>query len=104
MVPLIMAIRFISEVLALVIFGMWGFHHWKIIGVTAAPLMVAVIWSMWASPKAPYKLQGIYGFALEFVIFSAASYCLYSLGYTNLALIFLIVAIGVAAFMRFMGI
>ncbi|HWL23779.1 MAG TPA: YrdB family protein [Ureibacillus sp.] len=104
MVPLIMASRFIWEVLALIIFGIWGFHQGKIIGAIGVPLVVAVIWAMLGSPNAPYKLQGFYGFILELVLFLLASYLLYSLGHTYFALIYCIVAIGITLLIRIMDI
>jgi len=93
MVPIIMAVRFICEIVALVIFGLWGFHNGKLIGAIGIPLVVAVIWSLLGSPKAPYQLQGGYRLILEGAIFIGASYCLYSLGYTKLAITYLIVTV-----------
>jgi Protein of unknown function (DUF2568) len=99
-----MAIRFVCEILALIIFGFWGFQYGKIVGVIGMPLIVAVIWAIFGSPAAPYKLKGSYKFFLELFIFGVASYLLYQLGYTYLALIFCIVALGTAILIRYMKI
>ncbi|MCM3587816.1 YrdB family protein [Mesobacillus maritimus] len=104
MTLLIMASRFICEILALIIFGIWGFQQGKMIGAIGVPLVVAVIWSMLGSPNAPYKLQGFYGSILELVLFSAASFLLYSLGHTYLAFIYFIIAFGVSMLIHFMDI
>ena len=100
----IMASRFICEILALIIFGIWGFQQWKIIGAIGVPLVVILIWCMLGSPNAPYKLQGLYGSILEFLLFSVAGYILYSLGYKHLALIYCIIAFGISILIHFMGI
>ena len=96
--------RFICEIVALIIFGIWGFQQGKIIGAIGVPLVVAVIWAMLGSPNAPYKLQGFYGSILELFLFSVACYILYSLGHTYLAFIYFIVAFGVSILIHFMGI
>ncbi|WP_036185233.1 YrdB family protein [Ureibacillus manganicus] len=104
MILFIMASRFICEILALIIFGMWGFLQGKIVGAIGAPLVVAVIWAMFGSPNAPYKLQGFYGSILELFIFLVASYILYSLGHTYLSLIYCIIAFGISILIHFMDI
>ncbi|MEH7237969.1 YrdB family protein [Bacillus sp. JJ1562] len=104
MTLLIMAIRFVWEILALIIFGLWGFHHGKFLGAIGIPLVVVVIWAMLGSPGAPYKLQGFYGIILELFLFLAASYILYKLVYTQLALIYSIVALGTSLLIHYMNI
>ncbi|WP_053367742.1 YrdB family protein [Bacillus sp. FJAT-27245] len=104
MILLIMASRFICEIVALIIFGTWGFQQGKMIGAIGIPLVVAITWAMLGSPNAPYKLEGFYGFTLELILFSAASYILYSLGHTHLALIYGIIAFGISILIYFMNI
>lgn len=104
MTLLIMAIRFVWEILALIIFGLWGFHHGKFLGAIGIPLVVVVIWAMLGSPGAPYKLQGFYGIILELFLFLAASYTLYKLGHTQLALIYCIVALVTSFLIHYMKI
>ena len=104
MIPLVMASRLICEIVALIIFGIWGFQQGKIIGAIGAPLVIAVIWAMLGSPNAPYKLQGFYGSILALFLFSVASYILHSLGHTYLAYIYFIVAFGVSLVIHFKGI
>ncbi|WP_409274834.1 YrdB family protein [Neobacillus sp. SCS-31] len=104
MILVIMASRFICEIVALIIFGIWGFQQGKIIGAIGVPLVVAVIWAMLGSPNAPYKLQGVYASILEVFLFAVASYLLYSLGHTYLALLYFIIAIGISLLIHFMNI
>ncbi|WP_158555991.1 YrdB family protein [Peribacillus glennii] len=99
-----MAIRFVCEILALIIFGFWGFRYGNIIGAIGVPVMVAVIWALWGSPAAPYQLEGFYKLFLELAILSLASYVLFSLGHNYLALVFCIVALGTSAIIRYMNI
>ena len=50
----VLTLVFVSEVLALVAFGVWGWDHsprWLL--VWALPLLGAVAWGTFASPKAP---------------------------------------------------
>lgn len=101
MTLLIMSIRFVCEIIALIIFGLWGFHQGKIVGAIGVPLMIGIIWAMLGSP---YKLQGFYGVMLELFLFLAASYALYNLGLTYLALTYGIVALGIAILIRYMNI
>jgi hypothetical protein len=101
---LIMGIRFVCEILALIIFGFCGFRYGNIIGAIGVPLVVAVIWALWGSPAAPYQLEGFYKLFLEIAIFLLASYLLYRLGHSYLALAFCIVALGTSALIRYMNI
>lgn len=90
---LIMAIRFVLEILALIIVGIWGYRNGNLIGAIGLPLIVAVIWAIFGSPGAPYKLHGIYKILLELSIFLVASYFLYKLGHSVMAMTFAGVAI-----------
>ncbi|MEH7387680.1 YrdB family protein [Bacillus sp. JJ1521] len=104
MTLLIMAIRFVWEFLALIIFGLWGFHHGKFLGAIGIPLVVVVIWAILGSPGAPYKLPGFYGIILELFLFLAASYTLYKLGHTQLAFTYCIVALITSFLIHYMNI
>ncbi|SOC19512.1 uncharacterized protein DUF2568 [Ureibacillus xyleni] len=104
MIFFIMASRFICEIVALIIFGRWGFLQGKIVGAIGVPLVVAVIWTLFGSPKAPYKLQGFYGTVFEFFLFGVVSYILYRLGYTPFALIYFVIAFGISIFIQVMDI
>lgn len=104
MTLLIMAIRFVCEILALIIFGFWGFRYGNIIGAIGVPVVVAVIWAIWGSPAAPYQLEGFYKLFLELAIFLLASYVLFRLGHNYLALVFCVVALGTSAIIRYMNI
>ncbi len=90
---LVLVLLFVSELLALAAFGWWGWEHsprWLLTWLL--PLVGAVVWGLFASPKAPYggrrarpivkvlvyaaaflaiRDVGGYSLALAFVVFSA---------------------------------
>ena len=104
MTLLIMTSRFICEIIVLILCGLWGFQQWKVSGAIGVPLLIIVIWAMFGSPNALYKLQGFYGLILTLCIFSLAGFMLHHLGYTNFAFIFCIVSFGVSSLIYFMDI
>ncbi|MFA9557753.1 YrdB family protein [Evansella sp. AB-rgal1] len=71
------AIRFVLEVISIVAIGYWGFKLEKgvvlqyIMGI-GAPLLIIVVWAMFGSPGAPYRLQGMFRLGLELTIYSLA--------------------------------
>ncbi|CAH2716166.1 hypothetical protein BACCIP111895_03350 [Neobacillus rhizosphaerae] len=88
-----LGVRFLLEILALVIFGYWGFRisqgtMLKIGLGIGTPLLAAVIWGMFGSPKAPYLLSGIPFFLLEIIIFGFPAIALYFTGKHGLAFIY----------------
>lgn len=72
-----LAWRFLLEVISIIAIGYWGFKIDKgvviqyVVGL-GGPLLIIVIWAMFGSPSAPFKLQGIYRIALEFSIYGLA--------------------------------
>ena len=90
---LILTLVFVSEVLAMVAFGLWGWEHsprWLLVWLL--PLVGVVLWGRYASPKAPrggprarpivkvlvfataflaIRDIGDYWWALAFLVFSA---------------------------------
>lgn len=82
-------IRFLLELCVLVAVGYWGFKTgsgWflkSLLGI-GAPLLVAIIWGMFAAPKAAYRLDGFLLLALELIVFSSGVTALY--GAKNYAL------------------
>ena len=87
-----MGVRFLLEIIALVIFGFWDFRlpeaiFTKIIGGFGVPILVAVIWGTFGSPKAPYVLDGFARLLLEIAILGLAALALYFIGWQELAII-----------------
>ena len=93
-----LAIRFLLELCVLAAVGYWGFKTgsgWflKVLLGIGAPLLIAIIWGMFAAPKAPYHLQGFLLFALEAVVFGSGAAALYAVEHYTLAWTLAIVVI-----------
>lgn len=80
-----MAIRFVWEIIALIIYSIWGYGKAKWLGAILTPFLVATIWALFGSPAATYKLDGIYKIGLELSIFFVAAYLLFKLQHLSLA-------------------
>ncbi len=68
--------RFLLELCVLAAVGYWGFKTgsgWflKILLGIGAPLLIAVLWGMFAAPKAAYHLQGLMLIGFEALIFGS---------------------------------
>lgn len=100
-----LALRFILEICALVSLGYWGFHSDKgymvkiLLGI-GSPLLMAIIWGTFVSPKAPIPIRGIRRLLLELIIFGFATLSLYNAGHPVLTLIFAILVILNILFLR----
>lgn len=88
-----LALRFILELCGLVAVGYWGFLAIgsglkKFTLGIGSPLLIAVIWGMFGSPKALVKLSTHWHLLLEIVIFGLPAIALYVTGNKRLALIY----------------
>lgn len=97
--PLISVVRFLLEVVAIVSFGVWGYHQsdtgLKILLAIFLPLGFAVLWGVFAvkgdpsrSGKTVVQTPGIIRLLLELALFGAAAWMMLDLDYTLVALIF----------------
>lgn len=91
-------VRFLLELAALVVAGYWGYS----IGQTQVvkiglgiglPLTVAVVWGVFGSPAAPYRLSRPWRLSLEIFILGGAAIGLYLLDRPILGVGFAIVAV-----------
>jgi len=78
-----LAIRFLLELCMLAAVGTWGFKTgsgWflKILSGIGGPVLIAVIWGMFVSPKAAYRLNGLLLLALEAFLFGTGVAALYA--------------------------
>ena len=87
---LVLTLVFVSEVLALVAFGVWGWNHsprWLLVWLL--PLAGAVVWGTFASPKAPRggpRARPI----VKILVFAAAFLAIRDVGDYSWALAFLV--------------
>ncbi|WP_223589578.1 YrdB family protein [Neobacillus bataviensis] len=88
-----LGIRFLLEIMVLVILGYWGFHVSqgtiiKILLGFGTPLLAAVIWGMFGAPKAPFTLSGFSFLVLEIIIFGLPAVALFFAEKQTLAFIY----------------
>jgi hypothetical protein len=81
-----LAIRFLLEVSSLVAIGFWA-HRWGLAPAIGAPLVVAVLWGVFAVPddpsrsgKAPVAVPGIVRLLLELAVFGGGAAALFARG------------------------
>ncbi|NRF93468.1 YrdB family protein [Paenibacillus frigoriresistens] len=85
-----LGLRFLLELCILASLCYWGFHIGKLKGVLGigAPLLAAILWGMFVSPKASITVSQPLQFIIELVIFAAAIIALYVTGKHSLAICF----------------
>jgi hypothetical protein len=94
-----LALRFVLELCALGALGYWGFKTggglmMKIGLGIGAPLVAAVVWGTFVSPRATVQLPGLVVLLLQVLVFGLAAAGLVVTGHRTLALVFgVIVAI-----------
>ena len=93
-----LGLRFILELCLLAALAYWGFQSGDgtlrhiVLGI-GAPLLAAIYWGLFISPKARFPFALPVKLILEIVIFAIAIAALYATGQHLLAIIFAIVAI-----------
>ena len=93
--PVNLAIRFLLEIVMLIILGCWGWHFtetWvRYIAAIGLPLLAAVLWGVFRIPNdpkpAPVVIPGILRLMSELGLFALATWALYDLGYAKLSVI-----------------
>ena len=84
---------FCIEITMLLAMGIAGYHmgmiQWlQILLATAVPLLVVVIWGIWAAPKSRRRLSRPGLTLFKIMLFSITAVLLYVTGYVSAALIF----------------
>ncbi|MCR8633480.1 YrdB family protein [Paenibacillus radicis (ex Xue et al. 2023)] len=93
-----LVLRFILELSALAALGYWGFktgNGWiaKTIFGIGTPVLAAVVWGLFVSPKATYNVGELAKLAIEIIVFGSAAIALYYSGQTKLCVIFVVAAV-----------
>jgi hypothetical protein len=99
--PVNLAIRFLLEIVMLVVLGCWGWHLTEIwtryITGACLPLIAAVLWGVFRVPNdpkpAPIAIPGILRLLMELGLFGLSAWVLYDLGYSKSAAIMAIIVI-----------
>ena len=93
----LLAVRFLLELAALASLAYWGFTEHDgavsfLLGL-AAPLVAAMVWGLFVSPKAKVDVPRPVRFAVELTILGAAAAALASTGHKTLAIGFAALAV-----------
>ena len=105
---LALTVRFLLELAALAAVGWWGFEtgdstpaRW-VLGL-GAPLLVAVVWGTFISPKATVEVPKGVWIGLQVLVFGAAALALAAAGSDRLAAIFVAVVVLDSAALAVLG-
>jgi hypothetical protein len=96
-----LTVSFLLELMALAIFGVWGFTIGestliKILLGVGAPVLMIVFWAIFMAPRSVRRLQDPWHVLFEIVIFGAAGLALLSIGRSDLAFVWgVIVALNI---------
>lgn len=93
--PINLAVRFLLEIVMLMVLGCWGWHltgDWlRYVAAAGFPSVAAVLWGTFRIPNdpkpAPVAIPGIARLLLELGLFGLAIWALYDLGYARLSTI-----------------
>lgn len=93
-----LAALLLLELGALGAFGYWGFTVNKALAVKivlgiGTPLLVAIFWGTFLSPKASIPVNVPIRLILQLVVFSASAAALHSAGQSKLAVIFFVTSV-----------
>lgn len=86
-------VAFSLEMAMLVALGYCGFQSgktlfWKYVFAIVLPLIAAILWGLFAAPKADYRLELAPRILFELTLFLATAIFLYKTGYKTQAIIF----------------
>jgi Protein of unknown function (DUF2568) len=102
---LLLAVRFLTE-LALIAVLVWAGVGVslplaaRIVIAVAAPVLAMVIWGLWMAPRARHRLADPLRLAAELVLFAVAAAALALTGPVLAAVVFAVIAMGVAVALR----
>ncbi len=95
---LTLLVRFLLELCALAAVGWWGFETGDTAAVSwllgiGAPLLVAVVWGTFISPKATVKVPAAVWIGLQALVFGAAALALAVVAPAGLAAVFAVIVV-----------
>ncbi len=91
-------LRFLLELFALGALGYWGFKtgsatNTKVVLGIGAPVVVAVVWGTFVSPRSPVQLPWGVVLALQALVFGSAAAGLVVTGHRTLAVVFGVIVV-----------
>jgi hypothetical protein len=90
-------LRFVLELFAFVTLALWGFLAWPLpwpgilVGI-AAPAFAILIWALFRSPRAVFRLDPFGKAVVEIAVFGAAAFAWWDLGQPVVAIAFALAA------------
>lgn len=90
-------LRFVLELFAFVSLAVWGFIAWPlpwnfVVGI-GAPLLAAVLWALFRSPKAVIHIDTFGKAIVEIIVMTAAAFAWWDLRQPVVAVVFAVVAL-----------
>lgn len=91
-------LRFLLELVAIATICFWGFALWPapwlnwVMGI-AAPLLAAIVWGLFRSPKAPVHLGPSWRAVVEICVMGAATVAWFALGQPIIGIAFAVLAL-----------
>ena len=91
-------LRFLLELCALGALGYWGFKTGsatitKVVLGVGAPLVAAVVWGTFLSPRAPIRLHWGVVLVLQALVFASAAAGLVATGHRSIAVVFVVIVV-----------
>ncbi|MFF9347032.1 YrdB family protein [Streptomyces sp. NPDC014734] len=89
-------LAFLLEVAALAVLGVWGWRSaetmtMRLLLAVAAPAAAAVLWGLFAAPKARVRVPLAGVLTVKVLVFGAAAAALYAIGHHGAATVFAVV-------------
>ena len=90
-------LRFLLELFAFISLGIWGFAAWPLpwpgvlVGILA-PAFAILVWALFRSPKAVFRLDPFGQAIIEISVFGSAALAWWDLGLPLVAVVFALVA------------
>ena len=102
-----LALAFLLELCALAALCYWGVSVGgspvtKAALGLGAPLFAAVLWGLFAAPRAPVSVP-LVGLGVKLIVFGSAVVALYATGHRTLAIFFAVIVVANAALIRLGG-
>jgi hypothetical protein len=89
-------LRFLLELFAIFSLGFWGFvawpFAWNILVGIAAPAVAIVLWALFRSPKAVFRIDPFGRAIVEVIVMAAAAFAWWDLGQPVVAIVFAVIA------------
>ena len=97
-----LALAFLLEIVALVILADWGWHRGepsgtRLLQAIAVPLVAATVWGLFAAPRARFTIPLAGQLVVKGLVFGAAAWALFDLGWPIPAVLFALIVIVNAA-------